>query len=357
MFSQFNATVSNDTKFTSQSSVTEIVKAISGKKRTYYSVEDWQIYCLGLKSAQLQVFAVVWSFCKGNPDESSFFGGNSKLAELTGFSLPTVKRAVKDLLGNTHLLTVEYWYDRKGIKRLALKPNYQVVAAAFNDSKLPKSVQCENPYNCPECENNTDCIGINMIGRGITVTPSYKEDKKLDKNNSCCNARVPTSTPQSKKFEPKYPRYQATQKPTQSEVRSYLATQGFEREAKTIAKQLEAQNWKDANENPIHAWKQFVLAWAKNLRVKDKVQSAANRQNGTARTTSKSNAVNDKITALKTHYKQLKTEQLAAIFLNTADKLSAEVEFAVKEIYSRFEAGLVTNEQLKRLGVCFDVDF
>lgn len=60
-----------------------------------YSVYRFMTQKLGLKGAELQVYAVIYSFSRATGD--TFFGSRSYLADTVGVSVRTVDRAIKSL--------------------------------------------------------------------------------------------------------------------------------------------------------------------------------------------------------------------------------------------------------------------
>lgn len=64
---------------------------------SYYIVlQGWMVQELGLKGAELLVFAIIYEFSQGG--ESTYQGGEKYLSYASGLPIPTVRKALKRLM-------------------------------------------------------------------------------------------------------------------------------------------------------------------------------------------------------------------------------------------------------------------
>ena len=66
------------------------------KDENFYVVQGWMINKLGLKSTELQIFAMIYGFCQDG--KSDFRGSLSYIQDWTGVSKPTVISALNSLI-------------------------------------------------------------------------------------------------------------------------------------------------------------------------------------------------------------------------------------------------------------------
>ena len=125
-----------------------------------YSVYGFMTRGLGLSGAELQVYAVIYSFSRDGI--GTFSGSREYLAATVGFSVATVDRAIKKLL------------ERGIIKRTKVYRTHREYVAVIPSGALGNTRQNdENGSNQNDWRESSNC-GV----RVIKMTTNNKEDNK-----------------------------------------------------------------------------------------------------------------------------------------------------------------------------------
>ncbi len=93
------------------------------KEDSFYLVIYWMINRLKLKGANLQVFALIYSFCNDNKNE--FYGSLDYMSEATGYTKQSVIDAVKALVDKRYIIKKQKKIN--GVAINTYKINLQVV--------------------------------------------------------------------------------------------------------------------------------------------------------------------------------------------------------------------------------------
>lgn len=93
------------------------------KEDSFYLVIYWMINKLKLKGANLQVFALIYSFCNDNKNE--FYGSLDYMSEATGYTKQSVIDAIKALVEKRYIIKKEKKIN--GVTTNTYKINLQVV--------------------------------------------------------------------------------------------------------------------------------------------------------------------------------------------------------------------------------------
>lgn len=132
----------------------------------YYQISGWMVNRLGLKGAELQVFAIIYGFSQDG--ESMFSGSINYLCDWLGVSKPTVIKALKDLVSKEYIIKDVIEMNNVTFNRY--KANMGVVNfTGSKDSLLGSKDFLHNNDNY----NNTHISSKDDIfDRGHTPTPS-----------------------------------------------------------------------------------------------------------------------------------------------------------------------------------------
>lgn len=72
------------------------------KDENYYQISGWMLNRLGLRGAELQVFAIIYGFSQDG--ESVFSGSLSYLGDWVGASKPTIIKSLKELVNKEYII-------------------------------------------------------------------------------------------------------------------------------------------------------------------------------------------------------------------------------------------------------------
>ncbi len=75
-----------------------------------YMVKKYYSEVMGLRSAELMVYAIIASFSGSADGDGVFSGSVEYLSNMTGFSVSTVRRVIRKLLEKGYIIRDEYAY-------------------------------------------------------------------------------------------------------------------------------------------------------------------------------------------------------------------------------------------------------
>lgn len=135
------------------------------KDENYYQISGWMVNRLGLKGAELQIFAIIYGFSQDG--ESWFNGSLSYLEEWLGVSKPTVIKALKELVNKEYI--IKDTADVNSVTFNRYKANLPVVNfTGSKDSLLgsKKTLHNNDNYNNTNISSKDD-----ILDKGCSTRP------------------------------------------------------------------------------------------------------------------------------------------------------------------------------------------
>lgn len=143
------------------------------KDENYYQISGWMLNRLGLKGAELQVFAIIYGFSQ---DGESVFGGSlSYLCDWVGASKPTIIKALKDLVSKEYIV----------------KDTLEVNNVIFNRYKVNLQVISNLQGSKDSLQGSKDSLLNNNNNNNTHIS---SKDDIFDKGHSQSSARSTTSS-------------------------------------------------------------------------------------------------------------------------------------------------------------------
>ena len=137
----------------------------------YYQISGWMLNRLGLKGAELQIFAIIYGFSQDG--ESVFSGSLNYLCDWVGASRPTVIKALKELVSKEYIIKETHEVNNVTFNRY--KANLTTVAN-FRGSKESLQGSKETLLN-NNSNNNTHVVSKDTTfdsRSGSETSPSGK---------------------------------------------------------------------------------------------------------------------------------------------------------------------------------------
>lgn len=162
------------------------------KEDSFYLVIFWMIHRLKLKGANLQVFALIYSFCNDNKNE--FYGSLDYISKATGYTKQSVIDAINKLIDKRYIVKKQKRIN--GVVQNTYKINLQVVKKIKKGSQISLTHQSNNlnkavkkierdsqislPNNTIDNINNTNDNTEREYGtfHNVLLTPDEYEDLK-----------------------------------------------------------------------------------------------------------------------------------------------------------------------------------
>ena len=131
------------------------------KKEFKYCIDSAVITALNISHSELAVFSLIDSFTRGR--EGLYFGSQGRLAEVTGYSVSTVKRALASLLRFGYIEKCEI-NNRRGFRSRKIEANREELPPNDAQEVLPppeiaqekgldvRGILAENYYRRPKYE-------------------------------------------------------------------------------------------------------------------------------------------------------------------------------------------------------------
>lgn len=135
------------------------------KDENYYQISGWMVNRLGLKGAELQIFAIIYGFSQDG--ESVFSGSIGYLEEWLGVSKPTVIKALKELVTKEYIIkdTIEV----NGVTFNRYKTN--MPAVNFTRSKDSLLGSKESLHNNDQYNNTNISSKDDILDKGCSTRP------------------------------------------------------------------------------------------------------------------------------------------------------------------------------------------
>lgn len=115
------------------------------KDENFYTVLGWMLNVLELKSNELIVFAIIYSFSQDG--ESEFTGSLSYMQDFANISPQTAVTLLKKLTDKEYITKREYYMKDSLVKRVAYKVNFETI------EKLKKGLINIEPKNTDQSTN------------------------------------------------------------------------------------------------------------------------------------------------------------------------------------------------------------
>lgn len=109
------------------------------RDENFYTVLGWMLNVLELKSNELIVFAIVYSFSQD--EESEFTGSLKYLEDFANINHQTAITTLKKLTDKGFIIRREYYMKDSLIKRVAYKANFDLI------DKLKSGITSLTPQN------------------------------------------------------------------------------------------------------------------------------------------------------------------------------------------------------------------
>lgn len=109
------------------------------RDENFYTVLGWMLNVLSLKSNELIVFAIIYSFSQDG--ESEFTGSLKFLEDFANVKHQTAVTTLKKLKDKGYITKREYYMEGSMIKRVAYKANFEVI------DKLKEGLSTVKPRN------------------------------------------------------------------------------------------------------------------------------------------------------------------------------------------------------------------
>lgn len=275
-----------------------VVAELEGRCRTFYRVQDWMIGDLGLSGACLSVFAAVWGICKDKPG-GWLNGGHKALMGLCGVSRSTAKRSLASL-ESMGLVEVASWYDFDGRDRIAVRPDYEGVAAAaagggagseghcYVTTQLRTGVQNEpgvgskmNPYTYAEGQIDKHCLQPAREGEVFNNLEELDREHEQAEGMACA-----PKSPDAGGRHLDRPRvgakpaggHAAFERPSRDQVRAYVASRCLEVDADDVFERMSERGWCDGDGLPIRHWPSYLDGWPPLERAKEEARRESRRR-------------------------------------------------------------------------------
>jgi len=115
------------------------------RDENFYTVLGWMLNVLELKSNELIVFAIVYSFSQDG--ESEFTGSLKFLQDFANINHQTAVTTLKKLTDKGYITRREYYMEGSMIKRVAYKTNFEVI------DRLKSGLKTIKPKNSDQSTN------------------------------------------------------------------------------------------------------------------------------------------------------------------------------------------------------------
>lgn len=115
------------------------------RDENFYTVLGWMLNVLELKSNELIVFAIIYSFSQDG--ESEFTGSLNYLEDFANINRQTAVSTLKKLKDKGYITRREYCMEGSMIKRVAYKANFEII------DKLKSGLTTIKPKNTDQSTN------------------------------------------------------------------------------------------------------------------------------------------------------------------------------------------------------------
>lgn len=113
------------------------------KNRNHITIDGWMINKLNLKGNELIIYALIYGFSQDG--ESEFYGSRSYMAEWCNSSLPTIDKAINELVAKEYILKRTEIINNVTFNRY--KINLEVVKKLYRGSKETLQGSKESLHN------------------------------------------------------------------------------------------------------------------------------------------------------------------------------------------------------------------
>ena len=142
------------------------------KDENYYQISGWMVNRLGLKGAELQVFAIIYGFSQDG--ESKFTGSINYLCDWLGVSRPTVMKTLKELTDKEFIIKETEVLNGVTFNHYRVNLPYVANFTGSKDSLLGGSKESLHYNNTIDNNSNVVSKDTTYSRSGSETSPSGK---------------------------------------------------------------------------------------------------------------------------------------------------------------------------------------